>query len=173
MVRYTYTELHVKTMHTQNITELMQTFPRSGELAWIGVRPARGVPMQALTSVAAETNKGLRGDRYDGKSGKRQVTLIQWEHLAVLSALTGLSVHAAILRRNLAIKGINLLALKEQQFQIGEVLLQYTGLCQPCSKMESILGQGGYNAMRGHGGITAQIIQGGLMSVGDTLTVLS
>lgn len=160
-------------MTTPNIADLMQTFPRPGELAWIGVRPFRGAAMQELNSVQADANAGLAGDRYSGRSGKRHVTLIQWEHLAVLSALTGLPVNAAMLRRNLAIKNINLLALKNRRFQIGEVILQATGLCQPCSRMESLLGAGGYNAMRGHGGLTAQILQGGLMTVGDTVTVLT
>lgn len=160
-------------MYEQSLTALMQTFPRSGELAWIGVRPARGEPMQSLPAVEAVSTAGLKGDRYSGKRGKRQVTLIQWEHLVALSSFAGISVDAAMLRRNLAIKGINLLALKNHQFQIGGVILQYTGLCHPCSKMETILGQGGYNAMRGHGGITAQILQGGLMSLGDAVTVIT
>ena len=65
------------------------------------------------------------------------------------------------------LSGINLLATKKQRFQVGEVLLETTGICAPCSRMEENLGAGGYNSMRGHGGITAKIVQGGQIKIGD------
>ena len=74
-----------------------------------------------------------------------------------------------MLRRNIVVSSINLLALKHQQFQVGEVLLETTGIYVPCSRMEENLGAGGYNSMRGHGGITAKILQGGQIKLGDTV----
>ncbi|NOT12218.1 MAG: MOSC domain-containing protein [Methylococcaceae bacterium] len=128
--------------------------------------------MQIVNAVFADQNIGLDGDRYHGTNRKRQVTLIQWEHLAMLQSMMGRQITPELLRRNLAIKGINLLALKNCRFSIGTALFQTTGLCHPCSRMEEALGAGGYNALRGHGGLTAQIIRSGLIQVGDKVTVI-
>jgi len=153
------------------IHDLMLCFPVAGELVWIGLRPSRQAAMRSVGEVFAEADRGLAGDRYHG-GGKRQVTLLQSEHLAVLSSLLKQEVTPELLRRNLVIRGVNLLALKNRIFRIGEAVLQGTGPCHPCSRMEQILGAGGYNAMRGHGGLTARIIQSGMMRIGDPLTVL-
>lgn len=149
----------------------MQGFPYAGELIWIGLRPAREAAMMPVNEVIAEERSGLSGDRYKG-GGKRQVTLIQWEHLAVLASFTGMPVTPELLRRNLVIRGVNLLALKDRTFRIGEAVFQATGQCHPCSRMEQILGHGGYNAMRGHGGLTVRIIGSGVIRIGDSLTVV-
>jgi MOSC domain-containing protein YiiM len=77
----------------------------------------------------------------------------------------------ATLRRNLLVSGIPLIALKGRRFRIGDVLLEGTDPCDPCSRMEAALGPGGYNAMRGHGGVTARVLAGGMLCVGDTVTV--
>ena len=104
---------------------------------------------------------------------QRQVTLIQTEHLPIVAALCGKdSVQPDQLRRNILVSGINLIALKGMRFRIGEALLEGTGPCAPCSLMEENLGNGGYNAMRGHGGITAIVIEGGSISIGDTVVPL-
>lgn len=156
----------------QTIAHLRQQFPRSGTLQWIGLRPGRKQPLQSVETVMMDQHAGLLGDRYLGRSGKRQVTLIQQEHLLVIQSLAGIEVTPEMLRRNLLISGINLLALNKQQFSIGDAVFQGTGLCHPCSRMEQTLGAGGYNAMRGHGGLTATIIKSGLISVGDAVSYI-
>jgi len=156
------------------LARLFVQFPRAGRVEWIGLRPARAVSMEAVDAVEAVTGKGLVGDRYVGASGKRGITLIQAEHLPVVAALAGHErVAAATLRRNLVVAGIPLVALKDRCFRIGEVLLEGTGPCDPCSRMEDALGPGGYNAMRGHGGICARIITGGVIRPGDRVEALA
>lgn len=144
-----------------------------GHVVWIGLRPARREPMVACASVIAEAGKGLVGDRYKtSRDGPRQVTLIQQEHLAAIASYLGTdAVTPAMLRRNIVVSGINLLALKHRHFLIGNALLEYTGECHPCSRMEETLGVGGYNAVRGHGGITARVIGSGKISLADRVGV--
>jgi MOSC domain-containing protein YiiM len=154
-----------------SLRALLGRFPRAGRVRWIGVRPQRRAPIAVLESVAAVAGAGLTGDRYR-HDGQRQVTLIQAEHLDAIAALTGAgAIDPAALRRNLVISGLNLLALKGRRFRVGGALLEYTGPCEPCSRMEEALGNGGYNAMRGHGGVTARVIESGAIRRDDSITV--
>ncbi len=150
--------------------KLMATLPRGGRVEWIGLRPQRDVPMHEVQEAVAQTGAGLTGDRYSGGSGNRGITLIQAEHLPVIAALAGhASVAPATLRRNVVVSGIPLVALKGRRFRIGDVLLEGTDDCDPCSRMEAALGPGGFNAMRGHGGLCARILDGGAIRLGDAV----
>jgi len=152
------------------LAQLMGRFSKPGRVRWIGLRPSRDEAMLAVDSVLAEVGSGLVGDRYKSESGKRAVTLIQAEHLPAIAALAGHdSVSPATLRRNVVIEGLPLAALSGKRFRLGEALLEYTGPCDPCSRMETALGHGGYNAMRDMGGITARVLEPGGFSVGDAL----
>jgi MOSC domain-containing protein YiiM len=158
---------------SQSLQDLFSNLPQVGKLQWIGIRPERKAPMLQPSSADAIAGIGLTGDRYNSKNGRRQVTLIQGEHLVAIASMLGRdAVAPELLRRNLVVTGINLLALKDKQFRVGNALLEYTGLCHPCSAMEATFGAGGYNAVRGHGGITARIIKSGTMTLGDAVDVV-
>jgi len=154
------------------LARLMATLPQVGKVEWIGLRPARDEWMVEVESAQALTEGGLQGDRYKGGSGKRGVTLIQAEHLPAIAALAGREVVPALLRRNLVVSGIPLVALKQRRFRVGEVVLEGTDSCDPCSRMETALGSGGYNAMRGMGGLCARIVAGGDLRIGDEVAAL-
>ena len=101
------------------------------------------------------------------------MTLLQAEHLEVMANMLKLEeIDPALMRRNILVLGINLQAFADRQFQIGEVVLEMTGGCHPCSRVEQNLVSGAYNAMRGHGGITAKVIQGGTIRVGDAVQLV-
>ena len=157
------------------IARLLSTLPQTGRLEWIGQRPVRRQPPVPVAEAELLTDSHLLGDHARPKAGgKRQLTLIQHEHLAAVASYLGLNapMDPGRLRRNLVVSGLNLLALKNRRIRIGEeVILDITGECHPCSRMEEELGPGGYNAMRGHGGLTAHIAQGGIIRVGDVVQV--
>ncbi len=151
--------------------------PQTGRVEWIGCSGQRLSQIESLPEATIEVGTGITGD-YHCVSGsgdlKRQVTLIQHEHFAVIGSLAGRdSVAPELLRRNLVVSGINLIALKDRKFRVGAVVLEGSGPCDPCSRMEENLGPGGYNAMRGHGGITARVLEGGTIRVGDEVCALS
>lgn len=155
----------------RTLADLAATLPQVGAVAWIGVRPARREPMLPVAEVEAIAGRGLAGDRY-AAGGKRAVTLIQAEHLEILGRLLGASApEPGTLRRNIVVRGVNLLALRTRRFRVGAATLEGTGTCDPCSRMEEALGPGGWNAMRGHGGITATIVGGGVIRIGDPVSV--
>lgn len=158
-----------------NMQQLLNTLPQIGKVEKIGIRPAKRADLEEIRGAAISIESGLDGDHYSGRSKKRQITLIQAEHLEAVAKMLGKDkIEHNSIRRNIIVSGINLLALKEQQFRIGEeVVLEMTGLCHPCSRMEENLGAGGYNAMRGHGGITAKVIEGGKIKIGNTVQLFS
>ena len=142
-------------------------------MEWLGVRAEKRKDLTIIETVNV-LKKGLEGDHYAGRSGKRSVTLIQQEHIiSIASLLHKKTINPAALRRNIVISGINLLALKEREFKIGSAILKMTGLCHPCSRMEEVLGDGGYNAVRGHGGINACVIRPGIINIGDKVEVIT
>jgi MOSC domain-containing protein YiiM len=155
------------------LADRMRHVPQRGEITWIGLRPGHDEPMTQPDAVRAIANRGLDGDRASraSRGGKRQVTLIQAEHLPVIASLVGrTALEPALLRRNLVVRGVNLLSLKGLRFRVGqEVVLVGTGPCEPCGKMDRALGDGGFHAMRGHGGITARVLHGGVISLGDAV----
>ena len=162
----------MKTLH-----EVIKTLPQIGKLEYIGLRNSHRGQVERVIEAKTLPGLGLEGDhRTQNKApnpeSKRQVTLIQAEHLVTVASLLGLkSIDPSLTRRNLVISGINLLALKDKTFFIGEVLLEFTGLCHPCTRMEETFGPGGYNAMRGHGGITARVLSKGTIHFSDLVQV--
>ena len=159
---------------------LVTRFAGAGRVEAIVLRPQRGAPAVFVDEARAEPGRGLIGDRRAQRLGetdaerKRELTLIQHEHLPLIAAWTSQAdIDARRLRRNLVISGLNLIAMHSPfadqvlVWRIGkDVCIEITGTCPPCSRMEAELGLGGYNMLRGHGGMTARVMTGGLIQVG-------
>ncbi len=141
-------------------------------IEWIGVRPRRREPLMAVTEAEAVADLGLRGDHRMTKTpgSGRQVTFISREFVTQIEQHLGKNgLDPAVLRRNIVVSGINLNALRRQQFWFGEALFEATQLCHPCARMEAELGPGGVVAMMGYGGLCAKVLQTGQIAIGDSL----
>ena len=157
-----------------DVAKLMGISTKDGTVAWIGLRAQRRGPLQSVQQAQAAPGSGLIGDHFHGQGGgTRQVTLIQGEHLDAVGAfLRASSADPALARRNIVVRGVNLFSLQDRRFRIGSAVFEHSGPCHPCSRMEENFGPGGYNAMRGHGGITARVVEAGIIRVGDTVVRL-
>ena len=156
-------------------TELLkENFPYEGKLEWIGLRSSSTNKINEVAIAELLQGHGLVGDKAGQISGgKRQVTLIQAEYLPVIAAfIKEDTIHPHVLRRNIVVSGINLGILNGCKLKINQAVLEVTGNCAPCAKMEIALGKGGYNAMRNHGGVNAKVLKGGVIKTGDTVQIL-
>jgi MOSC domain-containing protein YiiM len=171
----------------ENLRDLSDRFSTEGRIEAIVLRPARQEPAIFVERVEALPGYGLIGDRRSTQmreteqSRKREITLIQAEHIPLIAHWSNLEQLSPLqLRRNLVVSGINLLAMRspfpniDLHWQIGDqVQFEVTGPCDPCSRMEKDLGYGVYNAMRGHGGMTARLLVGGEIRVGDPIVLIT
>jgi MOSC domain-containing protein YiiM len=154
------------------MNQLLNTRDVTGRVDWIGIADNSRGEIISRSAVTVLEGGGIEGEHHcrPGGGSKRQITLIQAEHLPVVATLLKRAeVSPDLLRRNIVVSGINLAALKHQRFSIGDTILRGSGNCPPCSRMEENLGIGGYAAMLGHGGITAIVEKAGNLAVGDAV----
>lgn len=156
-----------------SINELKAHYKSPGKVEWIGLRNNKNNDIQQVQAAELLLDHGLVGDKAALKPGsKRQVTLIQAEYFAVMASLLNKNkILPETLRRNVVISGINLSVLHKHFLKINNAVIEITGNCAPCAKMEKALGPGGFNAMRNHGGVNAVVKKGGVIRVGDEVEV--
>jgi len=149
-----------------------------GSVVSIHVAPAAGLPMETVPEARAFAGRGLEGDRYSlgigyysntPGPGGRELTLIETETLEALPGI-GVKLSAAETRRNVATMGVPLNHLVGREFWIGAVRLRGTRLCEPCRYLEGLTQAGAMLALLHRGGLRAQILNDGVIRVGDTIT---
>ncbi len=74
-------------------------------------------------------------------------------------------------RRNIIIKGLDLLTLKKKRFRIGDVLFEFARTAPPCRLLSRLTDVDMMKGLKGLGGIRANIIQSGTLHVGDQLSI--
>jgi MOSC domain-containing protein YiiM len=152
----------------------------AGTIEKIFITAKGGEPMQALAEVEAVEGQGLRGDRYMERNGywtavdECQVTLIEGEDLDEITTTTDLRVLNGEHRRNLVTRGIDLINLLGQRFQIGEAVLEYDRPRPPCTYIQGLTGQPGLTRSLGRrGGICARVVKSGRIRLQDPIVVLN
>lgn len=133
--------------------------------------------MQTLQRVKAVAGRGLEGDRYFSKIGTYSsdpgtgVTLIEIEAIEALKRDYEIDLRAALSRRNIVTRGVALNHLVGREIKIGEAILHGTRLCDPCSHLEKLSRQGVLRGLIHRGGLRADVVAGGLIQVGDPITL--
>lgn len=130
----------------------------------------KGKPMIPLEYVEALAGKGLAGDRYALDKGsysknypkKRQVSFVAIEAIIETDFLPEET------RRNIITKDIDLNSLVGKTFQIGVVVLKGTELCDPCKRPSVLANKKGFKEVfENKGGLRAEVIKGGMITIGE------
>jgi MOSC domain-containing protein YiiM len=153
----------------------------TGNVVSIHIAPAGSAPIVSVAEIQAIAGKGLEGDRYFRKTGSysktpgsgREVTLIEIEAMEALKREYQIDIDAAQARRNIVTRGVALNHLIDREFAIGEVVLRGTRLCDPCSHLEKLTVKGTLRGLIHRGGLRADIVRGGIICVGDTISAAS
>jgi len=148
----------------------------SGIVLAIFVAPEPKAAMVSVPQARVVPERGLEGDRYfDGRGSfsrwpgeGRAVTLVEQEAVDAVLAETGIDLREGRSRRNVVTSGVRLNDLNGRKFRIGEsVIVRGARLCAPCRHLERLVGPGTYDALLGRGGLRADVVQGGIVRVGD------
>jgi MOSC domain-containing protein YiiM len=134
-------------------------------------------PMQRVTEVTVTESRGIEGDRYAEGTGfwtqygdVCEVTLIQGEHLDEISA-QGLAVGDGEHRRNIVVRGVDLLGLRGREFRVGGATVRYDRSRPPCRHVQDMSEPGMTRALRNRGGICVRVVEGGTIRTGDEVEV--
>ena len=136
--------------------------------------------MVELSTVVAVAGRGIEGDRYFLETGfysdkpgpDRELTLIELEAVDALRRDHGLVLAPGEARRNVVTEGVPLNHLVEREFAIGEVIARGIRLCEPCTHLVEVTGRRLLGPLVHRGGLRAQIIRGGRISLNDAVAPL-
>jgi MOSC domain-containing protein YiiM len=148
----------------------------SGRVEAIFLTAEHGELPEPVDRVRARAGRGLEGNRYywgDGAAPPgRAVTLIASEAVEAVASEGDVSVESAATRRNVLTRGIDVNALVGKRFRIGSVECEGVELCEPCQTLEAMTQPGVIKAFVHRGGLNADILTDGEISLGDAVTVV-
>ena len=147
-----------------------------GRIESIHIATTAEAAMRGVLEIKAIAGVGLEGDRYATRTGSfsakpkpgRQITLVEAEAIEALERELGLQLAPGETRRNLVTRGVALNHLVGCEFRVGEVRLRGHELCEPCGDLVRMTGKPQILPGLVHrGGLRAEIVEGGVIGVGD------
>lgn len=153
--------------------------PVAGRLLGIARRAARFLPMEEITDGVVTLERGLEGDHKGLKFRNRALTVLAAEDWRAALAALPVAIDAEALpwttrRANLLVSGVRLPRARGAVMRIGPVLIEVTYPTVPCRRMEDAhpgLMKALYPEWRG--GVTARVLEGGELRIGDEVSVVS
>ena len=144
-----------------------------GRLAGIARREKKRAEMEQLSNADVSVETGIACDSR-GKPGIRQVTLLGAKDWQLACDELGVEIPWTARRANLLIEAMDLPKDAGHMIEIGTVRLQTTVEVDPCSRMDEAQ-QGLRQALvpNQRGGIACRVIEGGRISVGDSVNVVA
>ena len=151
---------------------------RIGRVEFIHVADGKGKPMRPIERARVRAGLGVEGDRYGRGQGHfsgmpgtgRALTLIEAEALEFLGDSAGIVLEPGQARRNVTTRGIALNALVGRRFRIGGLLCEGMRLCEPCKRLEKLVGKPLLEPLLHRGGLRADVLENGEIRVGDEVT---
>lgn len=140
----------------------------TGRLEAIWLKRAHRGKMDPVAQAELIAGKGL-ADSVD-RSRRRQVTLLEREVWERVTGHLGASLPAVARRANLLVSGVTLVRTRGQILRVGDTRLVVGGELTPCERMDEAL-PGLQDALKPewYGGAFAQVLDGGVISVGDAI----
>ena len=127
--------------------------------------------MAEVNEVLAVAEKGLEGDRYLGTT--RNVTVVASGELRSAARQLGYPIPAGATRRNITVDVDRLPRTTGTLIHMGEATLSVWRDCPPCERMHRTVGPRAREALAGRAGIAARVVKGGMIRVGDPVTIES
>ena len=155
------------------------TLAQRGWVEAVAIADRAEAPMQQVTTAQAIPGQGLDGDRYANRAGTftprsgrgsgYDLTLIEAEVLDELTLPDGQRLEYAEARRNVVTRGIDLNTLVGQRFRVGDVECVGRRLCEPCAHLERLTHRGILRKLIHRGGLRADILTAGSITVGAAI----
>ena len=121
-------------------------------------------------SINCVAGQGIEGDRYFNhkENFKGQITFFSEQIAQQLEeAINVPGYDRSEMRRNVLISGIDLNSLIGKRFRLGGIEFSGSEECAPCYWMESAVGPGAHEWLKGNGGLRCRIETSGQLTTGD------